>query len=291
MNRDFAEVRSMEDDVCSFALKNTLDEIQKICPDIRNVFVFREDGEIVARDENTAEETIVHAIDALDGILEKGDVTDGLENIVFEGNKGRLNVSHVDELYLVTVTSKGADANYVNTVTRVLVSTVAKLLEKISSAPVKTNSDNIQIEPEDSPIKHTVEQLEDLAEETEAPEQEERVESEAEHEDKPESKREPIVSEAPANQFIVEDIGGLLVAGDTVRIDNDILLQWSRMYEDREIEEVEIETFEGKSIRCRLRAIKDAKYEGKGIIQMPEKIQNALGIRKGELVRVRPVIE
>ena len=63
------------------------------------------------------------------------------------------------------------------------------------------------------------------------------------------------------------------------------------MYEDRKIEEVEIETYGGKSTRCKLNPIKDAKYEGKGVIQTPEKIQTILEIRKGELVRVKPVIE
>ena len=277
----------MENGVYSFALKNTLIEIQRICPDVKNAFVFREDGEIVAGDENTTQETVVRAIDAIDGMLEKGEATGGVENIVFEGNKGRLNVSHINDFYLVTVTSKGADTNYVNTVTHVLVSTVLKLLEKINPAPLKTNLDNVQTEPEDSAIKHAVEPLEELAEEVETLEDEELVETGA----KPESEGESIVPEAPVNQFIVENIGGLLVSGDTVRIDNDILLQWNELYEDRKIEEAEIETFGGKSTRCKLKAIKDSKYEGKGIVQMPEKIRNALGIRKGELVRVKPVIE
>jgi hypothetical protein len=73
-------------------------------------------------------------------------------------------------------------------------------------------------------------------------------------------------------------------------MDNEILSQWKEMYEDKEIEEAEIETFGGKSTRCKLKPIKDSKYEGKGIIQMPEKVRKVLEIRKGELVRVKPVI-
>lgn len=63
------------------------------------------------------------------------------------------------------------------------------------------------------------------------------------------------------------------------------------MYEDKKIEEASIETFGGKKLRCKLKPIKDSKYEGKGAIQIPEKIQQTLEIRKGELVRVKPVIE
>jgi hypothetical protein len=57
------------------------------------------------------------------------------------------------------------------------------------------------------------------------------------------------------------------------------------------IREAEIQTFSGKSIRCKLKPIKDAKREGKGIVQMPEKIQTSLEIKKGELVRLKPVVE
>jgi aspartate carbamoyltransferase regulatory subunit len=69
------------------------------------------------------------------------------------------------------------------------------------------------------------------------------------------------------------------------------LLQWQELYEGRKIEEVELETFCGQSTRVKVKPIKDSKFEGKGIVQMPEKIQNALEIRKGELIRVKPVIE
>jgi hypothetical protein len=102
---------------------------------------------------------------------------------------------------------------------------------------------------------------------------------------------EAVLPEPPVSQLIVENLGGLLVPSDTVRIDNAVLTQWNELYNEREIGEVEIETFDGKSTRCKVKPIKDAKYEGKGIIQMPEKVQLTLEIKKGELVRVKPVIE
>ncbi|MCK4313319.1 hypothetical protein KAW04_01005, partial [Candidatus Bathyarchaeota archaeon] len=57
------------------------------------------------------------------------------------------------------------------------------------------------------------------------------------------------------------------------------------------IEEVEVETFDGKTSRCKVKPIKDSKYEGKGIIRMPEKIQLNLEIEKGELIRVKPAVD
>lgn len=123
-------------------------------------------------------------------------------------------------------------------------------------------------------------------------EEETSIEKPEEGEEKDwETKSETILPETPVNQLIVENLGGLLVPSDTVRIDNAILTQWEEHYEGKKIEEVEIETFHGKSTRCKVKPIKDAKYEGKGMVQMPEKIQQSLEIKKGELVRAKPIIE
>jgi len=127
----------MDNEVYSFALKNTLSEIQNICPDIKNSFMFKEDGEIIAGDENTPERTIIKVMDSFDGILEKADTIGGVDSITLESSGGKVNVSCMNDLYLVTVTSKNADENYVKTVTHVLVPTILKLLEKITPAPLK----------------------------------------------------------------------------------------------------------------------------------------------------------
>jgi hypothetical protein len=104
-------------------------------------------------------------------------------------------------------------------------------------------------------------------------------------------KSDTLLPEPPVNQLIAENLGGLLVPSDTVRIDNDTLSQWADLFEGRRIEEIEVETFDGKVARCKVKPIKESKYEGKGIVQMPEKVQLVLEIKKGELVRVKPVIE
>jgi len=132
------EVTNMDNEVYSFALKNTLNEIQNICPDIKNSFMFKEDGEIVAQDENTPQNVVVHLIDSFDGILEKADAIGGIEDITLDGSKGKVTISCMNDIYLVTVTSKKADMNYVNTVTHVLIPTILRLLDKINPAPSKT---------------------------------------------------------------------------------------------------------------------------------------------------------
>ncbi len=271
----------MDNEVYSFALKNTLDEIQNICPDIKNSFMFTEDGEIIAGDANTPEKTIVKVIDAFDTILEKAEIVGTIDNITLDCTNGRVSISNVNKMYLATVTSKNADKNYVNTITRVLIPTIIKLIEKINPAPTTHTTINPELKPATHKFRAT-EEPEDESVETEPEERKQSFE--------PEIKPNGITPEPPVNQFIVENIGGLLVPADTVRIDNDLLVQWQGLYEDRKIEEVEIETFGGKSTLCKVKPIKDSKYEGKGIAQIPEKIQNALEIKKGELVRVKPII-
>ena len=277
----------MDNEVYTFALKNALNEIRNVCPDITNTFMFREDGEIIVGDENTSKKTMVHVVNAFDGIFEKADAIGGVECITIEGSNGRVNVSWLNDLYFVTVTSRKADMNYVNTVTRVLIPTVLRLLEKICPTPLKSNS----------PLTETKHQLKiPMNEEFEKPElMEEPVEETVMEEPKEtveaETKHEPLLSEPPVNQLIVENLGGLLVPSDTVRIDSEILSQWEELYEGRKIEEVEIGTFDGKTMRCKVKTIKDSKFEGKGMIQVPEKVQLALEIKKGELVRAKPIIE
>jgi len=277
----------MDNEVYTFALKNALNEIRNVCPDITNTFMFRQDGEIIVGDENTSQKTMVHVVNAFDGIFEKADAIGGVECITIEGSNGKVNVSWLNDLYFVTVTSRKADMKYVNTVTRVLIPTVLRLLEKICPTPLKSKS----------PLTKTKHQPKiPMDEELEKPElMEEPVEETVMEEPKEtlaaETKHEPLLPEPPVNQFIVENLGGLLVPSDTVRIDTEILSQWEELYEGRKIEEVEIGTFYGKTMRCKVKTIKDSKYEEKGIIQIPEKIQLALEIKKGELVRAKPIVE
>jgi hypothetical protein len=277
------EVDVMDTEIYSFALKNALNEIQNVCPDIKNAFMFREDGEIVAGDANTPESTVVRVIDAFDSVFEKADALGGVESITLDSSKGKVNVSCMNDLYLVTVTTRKADMNYVNTVTRVLVPTVLKLIEKINPAPLNNNLSEPETKPE-TPMERKPEKLvHSYAEETVAKEPREPVPTEI--------KSEAVLPEPPVNQFIVENIGGLLVPSDTVRVDNEIISQWNELYPGTKINDVEIETFGGKSARCKIKPIKESKYEGKGAIQMPDKIQFTLEIKKGELVRVKPIVE
>jgi len=280
----------MDSDVYSFALKNTLNELQNVCPDITHAFMFRENGEVVAGDMNTSEKTIVHVIDSFDAINEKAEAIGGIESLTFHGVDGTLTASRINDLYFVTVASEKADMKYMNTVTRILIPTILKLIDKINPTPIKNTPHNpINTEPQetdDELDEATHEPQERTAEHLEEPYLMHQRENQIEK-----STPEPLLPEPIVNQLIVENLGGLLVPSDTVRIDNAMLSQWAELYEGKRIEEVEVESFGGKKLQCKVKPIKDSKYEGKGIIQIPEKIRTDLEINKGELVRVKPVVK
>jgi hypothetical protein len=279
-------VKHTDNEIYSFALKSALEEIQSICPDITHTLMFREDGEIVIGGQNTPEKTVVQVVNAFDSIFEKADSIGHVERITLEGSNGRINVFFMDNMYFLTVTSNNADMNNVNIVTHVLIPTILRLVEKICSAPLESSSPSTEIRRElKTPIFEEDKKPEPLTELTEKNpiEEPEGVELETE----PQS----LLPEPPINQLIVENLGGLLVPSDTVRIDSAVLSQWKELYEGKKIEEVEIETFNGKKTTCKVKPIKDLKFDGKGNVQMPEKIQATLEIAKGELVRAKPIVE
>jgi hypothetical protein len=241
--------------------------------------MFAEDSEITASDESTPEKSMVRIIDALDGLLEKAETMGGIELVTIEGSKGGASLSHLSNQYLITITSENADKS-VNMMTRSIVTTVLKLLEKISPAPLQTNNSETMKEPKESTLDEE-EPGKQRAEKSEMGENE-RIQSTV----KPETTQpQPI-----ANQFIVENTQGMLVAADTVRVDKETLLQWQER-ENRRVKQVEIDTFGGRSARCKIKPIKDSKLEGKGVIQIPQKIQRVLDIKKGELIKVKPLVK
>ena len=294
----------MSNQVYALALKSTLQEIQNVCPDITSNFISK-DGKILAKNENTKEETATQTIDAFNKINESASIIGGLEAVTVQGAKGKVNIAAMNDFHLTTVSSKEADEKYVNTLTRVLIPIVIKLVEEIQPASIeneKITSDDEAItivEPE--PVEEEV--TEEIADEPEVEEAEnaqpEEIDEEAAmrklYEDTEpaelEVDDEPLLPEPPVTQLMVENLKGFRVRSDTVRVDQEVITQWNELYSDKKIEEVEIEALNGKTTRCKFKQIKKSKDAGKGIIKMPEKIQVTLETAAGELVTVKPVVE
>jgi len=277
----------MNNEVYSFALKSTLQEIQNIIPDVSNSFIFK-DGKILAKDETTPEKDVNRTIDAFDAITEKADIIGGLEAVTIQGANGRVNIACMNDFYLTTVSSKEADEKYVNTLTRVLIPAIVRLVEKIHPA-LPDDETLTTVEPE--PVEDEV--AEEVAEDSESdlPAEETAPTEDEEERFAPEVDPEPLLPEPPVTQLIVENLGGLLVPSDTVRIDNEVIAQWNDLYGDKKLHEVNLETLSGKTTRCKFKPMKNSKQTGKGVIGIPEKIQLTLETSKGELVMVKPIVE
>lgn len=247
--------------------QNTLNEILKTCQDIRRAFIFKATGEIVAKDLGTEDEAIIRAYDSINNIVGKAEAIGEIEAVTLKCSDGTMMLHNFGEHCFVAIITEKADLNYIKTLTRIIISTVLQVIDKVSPTPIRnTFSERLQ------PQSHEIQ-----------PEKEQRTELE--------TTSEPVVI-----QLIVENTEGLLSKGplahsDTVRIDEETLTRWKNMLEGKEIEYVEIEALNGKTAKCKVKPIKDSKYLGKGMVQIPKKTQQILETKKGEPVKVRPIIE
>jgi len=269
----------MDNEAYASALKNALTEIRNACPNVQTSFLLSKDASIVTGDAETPDATIERVTGSLGGILEKADTIGGLDSLVIEGSKGNVHISCVNDMYLTMIASKEADMKYLETVARVLIPTVIKLLDNLGASPLRQlSSTNTLSEPEE---KGLLEENE-LLEENGLPEE---IEEEVSNVGEPMPELE-----LPSNQLIVEAFGGLFVRSDTVHLSEDIMSQWEELIDGKEITLVEIESFNGKTKQCKIKKVDDSKLENKAVIRIPEKVCQTLDVKKGELVRVKPVI-
>ena len=300
----------MSSEVYTLALENTLHEIQNAYPGVTSNFIFK-DGKILARDKNTNEENATQTIAAYDAIAERTDILGGLETITIQSSEGKVNITTINDLHLTTISSNEADEKNVNTLTRILIPIVLKLVEQIQ--PASTENETNKIDQPETEVDITEEIVEestvDENEETfdETSDATEDIEKSQPYEPKEENapteldreiekadtevSYEPLLPEPPVTQLITEKLSGFLVPSDTVRVDTQVIAQWKELYGDKKINEVEVEALNGKTTRCKVKPIKKSKDAGKGYIKMPEKIQLTLEIATGELVTVKPVVE
>ena len=299
----------MNNEAYTFALDNTIREIKNVCPEVTNIFIFEENAHTIAKDQNTDQYAINRTVDAFNAIKEKAETSDGFEALTIEGSEGRVNIAPINNFYLATVTSREADEKFVSSLTRILVPTVVKLVDQLHPADLRSNDTFMAAEEElvEEPLQEPMQEPSEYAYEKETLEEAEQVEHETSvvEEDSvgevAESVNEVhvedveenglVLPEPPVSQVIVESLGRFQLKSDTVRIDDSIISLWNELYGDRIILEVDLDALNGKTVRCKFSHIKDSKYQGKGVVQMPDKIQSALETCKGKLVEVKPVVE
>jgi hypothetical protein len=261
---------------CPNALQTVLDEFKNLSPETTNALIFKNNGQTIANTQATTETQTKKLILNFGSIASQAQSIEGIETLTIQAADSQLNITAIDNFYLATVSSREANQKIVKSLTQVLVPTIVRLVDQVGSVP------------KENPVPQTVQPQEPRREEAVLP-----VEDEPSIEPIPEPQGpfEPIPPSTPINQFMVEKIGGLLVAADTVRIDGDVLDQWSELYGGKQFTMVNIEALDGKKTTCKFKAIKEAKNSAKGVIQIPEKILQTLQTEKGKLVMVKPVVE
>jgi hypothetical protein len=249
----------MSAEACTLALKNTLNEIKNVCPDIQNAFVFKENGELLAEDENTTIVAGNNAQEAFRSLTERAAVTGGVDSATFSYTGAKVRIIRFDDLFMTTVSSNSADEKTVSNLIRVMIPTTLRLVKNIY--PTLKN------QPKENPSN-------------------------------PEPRIfEPQLSEPEiqSSEFTVENLtgfGGFLNDHDIAYVDTALLVQWKETFGNRIIRQLRLEApSTGKSLQCKFRPFKDTKYENKGIVQLPEKIQTDLRITRGTLVLIKPILE
>lgn len=250
------------------ALKAIMGEFRTLSPDIASTAVFKLDGEVLAADQSAMPEQTQMLIANLNSLTHTSCIG-GLEKLSVQDVNCQVLVAAIGEVYLATVASRVGDQKVVKSLTDVVAPNVIQLalkMPKATEAASKVNREKLMQQIQASlPL---VEQTQRVAQQV------------------PEIQAETAALHIPSTQFMVEKIGGLLVASDTVRVDSKVLSDWQEAY-GKPFTAVHIETLEGRTVICKFKPQKD----GKGTIGVPEKILQALECEKGKLVMVKPVIE
>ena len=237
----------MNREAYAIALNNTLTEITKAYPDIKHSFIFNHNKSIIVRDQETDEKTMEKIIESLETLKQKAKTIGNLQSFYINAKNGKLIVSNNNDVCIVLATSKKIDKNHIYAITQVILPTIIKTMETLTSTPTQVT---------------------------------------------------------PPTKFVVDTISGFF-AGNSVQIDTETLLELTRKSDppakvkaeitrekntQKAINQVRIETLGGNSTICKVKEINDQKLKGKNMIRIPEKICNTLEIKKGDTVKVKPLL-
>ena len=298
----------MNEEIYNVALRNALSGIKSSITDLNWSFILTNDGTVITSDDNPVDPSMAKAASSFQSLAEKANTIGGLDNMLINGEKSKIYVSSVNDMYLVAGLAKSADLVYFRTITSAVLPTVLKVLDSVTSSlthdptPFKSTP-ALSFPPSKSPKPELLEPTpsgltynqEQAAEENETAEVEETEETEELQKPTVDTAEETDVNkqpqELPSQQLIVDRFSGLMVKSDTVQLDAEILKRWSDELDVENVNEVDVETFSGKTVRCKTKVINDPKLEGRGLIRIPEKACQSLDVRRGELVRVKPVAQ
>ncbi len=253
----------MDNRTSTLTLKTAINEVKSTCPGISDIFLFNEDLKPLIYEENTPEESFVVATNALSTLNKITAMAGEIECLTCYGSNQKINLSHITNNYIITVASNETDDAALSSITRVLIPTVLKTVREVVSSREET-----PIIPKSPPSKRDTLKLQPT---------------------------KPPVTDIPAADYVVENLSvrhSLSTAPGMILVDRALIGEWKERYGNKEIEEVTVENISTKKrLKCSIQAIKDSKLEGQGVVQIPTRLQAALEIRKGEVVRIRPILK
>ena len=287
----------MNEEIYNAALMNALIEIKNRYAAVKWSFLITKNGTVVINQENASNPNIAQSASYFQSLVEKAGAVGGLESILINGENSKIHVSYINDMYLVAGLARNADLAYFRNITGTVLSTILKVFEGISSNPSISLATKLPSSSRFSSAQTATDlaapqlTIEENSKEEELEEAEERGKPVTPELSDPEELEadQRLEGQLPSQQLIVDKLGGLMVKSDTVQLDSDVLNQWSTLFDQREVSEVEIETLGGQTARFKAKAISDSKLENRGLIRIPEKACQALEIRRGELVKVKPI--
>jgi len=238
----------MSRDPYAIALSNALTEIQTTYPDINHSFIFAHDNTIVYQDPKIDQRTMNRIMTSFEEIKEKTKTIGNIQNFQINTKTGDFTLFTVKDMYIVFETPENADKNQIYAIKKVILPTILKVVDAITSSAAVVAENHLQ-------------------------------------------------TETLHNELTVDMLRGFF-AGDSVQIDMETLIELAKIddhnkgHEDilENINYVEIETFHGNSMQCKVKEISDPNFKGKNLVRIPEKICRTLEIHKGDLVKVKPLL-
>ena len=118
----------------AISLQYALTEIKKAYPGIHHSFLFTETGSIITADSETDKNVVEDVLESFEDLKEKAKTLGNVKGFSVVGKTGKLFLSAVDNMYFVMVTSNQIDEPQVRSITKVVIPTIMKTAEMMSTS-------------------------------------------------------------------------------------------------------------------------------------------------------------
>jgi len=124
----------VSEEIYNVALRNALSGIKNSITDLNWSFILTNDGTVITSDDNPVDPSMAKAASSFQSLAEKANTIGGLDNMLINGEKSKIYVSSVNDMYLVAGLAKSADLVYFRTITSAVLPTVLKVLDSVTSS-------------------------------------------------------------------------------------------------------------------------------------------------------------